>query len=89
MNFNFISDYWNTHNTDEDIISKAGEVCDSVYVDLQLINDFNFISDFHRVMKLNGMLYIWYNTWINIHIYMYNQFKSKSVNIKSVINSKL
>ena len=29
MNFNFISDYWNTHNTDEDIISKAGEVCDS------------------------------------------------------------
>ena len=63
--------------------------CDSIYVDLQLINDFNFISDFHRVMKLNGMLYIWYNTWINIHIYMYNQFKSKSVNIKSVINSKL
>ena len=63
--------------------------CDSIYVDLQLINDFNFISDFHRVMKLNGMLYMWYNIWINIHIYMYNQFKSKSVNIKSVINSKL
>ena len=24
--------------------------CDSIYVDLQLINDFNFISDFHRVI---------------------------------------